>query len=663
MKVDIISGFLGAGKTSFINRYLPLLKGKLALIENEFGDVSVDSDLIEQDIPMKEIFAGCICCTLRGDFASGIKDISEAYGPDRVVVEPSGVGRLSDVVKGIEDAGKLSGVDLQIDRLIVLVDADTFEDYSEHFGPFYLDQIQHANLIFLSFLEGMDQEDLKKIGQKIRSINPKATIFTADYRDLDDPELIKIISQAQDTIILDEESTRSIPGDKVFSSFSINSQGLTGADLELILEKLGNRDYGYVLRAKGFIKEGGGQVVQYTPSKLSIEKAKKDMEEKIVLIGSGLNKEEIIKIFDQAKGEDEMTENFKDKMTPMERLGAFMTGAEMDRMLIMPIIVSVAHRASTMTHREKRQSADLMAKALLDSYARWNHDILIVEYGLHGVGDALGTEMNDPDDSVPATVNHVLQDFDYLGAIDFSKALKENDDWLRKTLEAVRILVKEKGDEVPIAVLISGPFTAATSIYPMDKILRSMRKDPDKVHELLKKTTDILKPIYEDFIEAGAIIVQCDPIASGTILHVNQYREFVKPYATEISETIHQAGGTNVYHICGDSSTITVDMVETGCDMLSVDNIVDLEDVKRAVGDRVPILGNVDPVGVLLHGPKEAIFESVKECIAKAYDSPKGYILASGCDITQNVPLEHIDWFMEAGRKYGAYPLDMDQLK
>ena len=352
-----------------------------------------------------------------------------------------------------------------------------------------------------------------------------------------------------------------------------------------------------------------------------------------------------------------------DKMTPMERLGAFLNGEEMDRILIMPIVVSLAHRVSGITHREKRQSADLIAKALIDSYEKWNHDIMIVEYGLHGVGAAMGTSMNDPADSVPATMKHILDNLDDIDKLDFDLALKENDPWLRRNLEAVKICIEKKGDEVPVAVLISGPFTAATSIYSMDHMLRSMRKNPEKVHELIRKTTDVLKHIYKDFIEAGAIIVQCDPIASGTILHQKQYREFVKPYAAELGQLITDLSGTNVYHICGDSSSITEDMVDTGCHMLSVDNIVDLADIKEKVGHKVPILGNVDPVGVLLHGPKEDIYEAVRIAISKTWDSPKGFILASGCDITQNVPLEHIDYFMDAGRKYGSYPLNLEAIK
>lgn len=360
---------------------------------------------------------------------------------------------------------------------------------------------------------------------------------------------------------------------------------------------------------------------------------------------------------------EKVMEKFGDKMTPLDRLGAFMTGGEMDRILIMPLIVSIAHRASTMTHREKRQSPELMAKALLDSYERWGMDILITEYGLHGLGQALGTEMNDPEDSVPATTHHILQDLDDLDKLDFDLALKENDPWLRKNIEAVEILVECVGDKIPIANLISGPFTAATSIYPMDKMLRSLRKEPEKVQALMRKTTDAIKIIYKELISAGAIIAQCDPIASGTILHVKQYREFVKPYAIEVSDFIHECGGTNVYHICGDSSTITSDMVDTGCDILSIDNIVDLENVKNEVGNRVTILGNIDPVGILYQGPKEAIEEAVREAILKAYDSANGYVLASGCDITQNVPVENVDAFMAAGRKYGQLPIDLDLLK
>jgi uroporphyrinogen decarboxylase len=352
-----------------------------------------------------------------------------------------------------------------------------------------------------------------------------------------------------------------------------------------------------------------------------------------------------------------------DQMTPNERMEAFMTGKEMDRILTMPILVSVAHRVYGMTHKEKRSSALYQAEAQIACYERYGNDIMIIEYGLHGIGTAIGTEMTDPEDSVPAIQNHILRDLSDIDSLDFSKTSKEKDPWLKSNLEACEICMDKMGKEVPTGVLISGPFTAAASVYPVELILRATKKDPENLHKLLRLCTDSLKEIYADFIKTGAIIIQCDPIASGTLLRQKQYQEFVKPYATELNEVIQKAGGINTYHICGDSSKITEDMVDTGCNMLSVDNIVDLEKIKELVGDKVPILGNIDPVGILLHGDREGIHLAVKEAIRKAYDSPSGYILASGCDMTQNVPLENIEYFMEAARKYGKYPLDKNLLE
>ena len=147
MEVQVVSGFLGAGKTTFLNHYLPALAGKTVLIENEFGEVGLDGELIQEDIPVREIYAGCICCSLAIDFRQGIKEIAEKFSPDQIVIEPSGVGRLSDIVKACQKAREKEGIDLTITKLIAMVDVKSFEEYREDFGDFYLDQIQHAGLI------------------------------------------------------------------------------------------------------------------------------------------------------------------------------------------------------------------------------------------------------------------------------------------------------------------------------------------------------------------------------------------------------------------------------------------------------------------------------------------------------------------------------------
>jgi len=352
-----------------------------------------------------------------------------------------------------------------------------------------------------------------------------------------------------------------------------------------------------------------------------------------------------------------------DQMTPNERLQAFMTGKEMDRILAMPMLVSIAHRVVGMTHKEKRSSAENEAAAQIGCYEKYGNDLIIIEYGLHGIGRALGSKMGDPEDSVPAVEEHILKDLDDLDKLDFSLTTKENDPELQRTLEACRICKEKVGHEVPIGVLISGPFTAAASVYPVEKILRATRKTPEKVHALLRKVTDALKGIYVDYINEGILILQCDPISSGTLLHPKQYREFVKPYATELNETVVNSGGVNVMHMCGNIKNTIHDIVETGGAMLSIDNVVDMEFAKKEVGDKLPLIGNVDPIGVLLHGTEEEIHEAVRQTIRKGYDNPKGYILASGCDITQNVSVESIDAFMEAARKYGKYPLDKELLE
>lgn len=325
MKIDIISGFLGAGKTTFINSYLPLLDGNLALIENEFGDTSIDSGLIQGDIPMKEIFAGCICCTLRGDFATGIKEVYESYKPDRIIVEPSGVGRLSDVVNGIRDAGELQGISLEIYRLIVLVDVDTFEDFSENFGPFYLDQIENAGLIFLTQLDGLEEEDIHRVSGKIRQVNPTATIVSSDYRDLDKDTLVQIIESSPRSMPGQEDSTRAIPGNKVFSTFTIDSKDLTEEDVRRVLELLEDKSYGQILRVKGYIESSPSRLVNYTPNNLNITEDQSDQENKLVIIGANLNEKTIRRVFKKKikvgkKAKETLVKSKNRRVKPMKRL-------------------------------------------------------------------------------------------------------------------------------------------------------------------------------------------------------------------------------------------------------------------------------------------------------------------------------------------------------
>lgn len=346
-----------------------------------------------------------------------------------------------------------------------------------------------------------------------------------------------------------------------------------------------------------------------------------------------------------------------DRMTPMQRLGAFLNGQPMDRILAIPIACSMSGKACGMTHKTKRSTAENEAKAQIACYERFGNDILIAEYGLHGVGMALGSKMSDPEDSVPAILEYVLSDLKEVDQLDWTRLKLEHDPKFRLHLETAKILVNQMGKEVPTGVLISGPFTAASSVYKTENLLRATRKDPENLHRLIRLCTDGLKEIYREFIKAGVMILFCDPIASGTIISRKHYLEFVLPYTIELMADIHEAGGMVCYHICGDTTNIVEDMVLSGCDMLSIDNRVNLKQTKERIGDQVPLLGNVDPVEVLILGTPEEVDNAAKKCVMDAYDSKCGYILASGCDLNGDVPLENIDQFMKAARTYGKWPV------
>lgn len=352
-----------------------------------------------------------------------------------------------------------------------------------------------------------------------------------------------------------------------------------------------------------------------------------------------------------------------DQMTPNERLTAFMTGKPMDRLLAIPVACSMSGLALGMTHKEKRSSAENEPLAQIACYERFGNDLMVVEYGLHGVGAALGSEMSDPEDSVPAILSYALEDLNDVHTLDMSRLELKNDKAFQLHLEAAEIITQKIGHEVSTGVLISGPFTAAASIYKTENLLRATRKNPEQLHKLINFCNEGLKMICREFIKKGCLILLCDPIASGTILNKKQYQEFVLPYTIELMKDIHEANGMVCYHICGDTTAIVEEMVKSGCDMMSIDNRVDLEYTKNKVGNKVPILGNVDPVETLILGTPEDVDNAVKACIQKAYDSPCGYILASGCDLSGGVPLENLDQFMTSARKYGKWPLDPNNFK
>ena len=198
-KIDIFSGFLGAGKTTLIKKMIAeSYKGqKLVLIENEFGEIGIDGGFLkESGIQINELNAGCICCSLVGDFRAALQQVVEQYHPDRIVIEPSGVGKLSDVTRAVE--GVAEHLDVQLNSFVTVADVNKVKMYMKNFGEFYDDQISHASCILLSRTQTASEEKIAAAVAMLREKNPTATIVTTAWDELTGEQILKAMSTKDD---------------------------------------------------------------------------------------------------------------------------------------------------------------------------------------------------------------------------------------------------------------------------------------------------------------------------------------------------------------------------------------------------------------------------------------------------------------------------------
>ena len=198
-KIDIVSGFLGAGKTTLIKKLLneALKDSKVVLIENEFGEIGIDGGFLKDaGIEIKEMNSGCICCSLVGDFGTSLKEVMKTYQPERILIEPSGVGKLSDVMKAVQDV--IDEHEVVLNSAVAVVDASKCKMYIKNFGEFFINQIEHAGTIILSRTGNISEDKLKKAVELIREHNTKATIITTPWDELDGKDILATIEGAAD---------------------------------------------------------------------------------------------------------------------------------------------------------------------------------------------------------------------------------------------------------------------------------------------------------------------------------------------------------------------------------------------------------------------------------------------------------------------------------
>ncbi len=215
-KIDIVSGFLGAGKTTLIKKLIAeAYQGEqLVLIENEFGEIGIDGGFLKDaGINITEMNSGCICCSLVGDFGEALKKVAAEYHPSRIIIEPSGVGKLSDVIKAVEDV-KPELEDVVLNSFVAVVDAGKSKMYMKNFGEFFNNQIEYANTIILSRTQNLTQEKLEGVVAAIREHNEKAVIITTPWEELQGAQIVSAMEQGDEMVkeLLSEEEICPVCG-------------------------------------------------------------------------------------------------------------------------------------------------------------------------------------------------------------------------------------------------------------------------------------------------------------------------------------------------------------------------------------------------------------------------------------------------------------------
>lgn len=311
IQIDIFSGFFGAGKTTLIKKLIDekVYSKKVTLIENEFGEIPIDGTFLKKyNIEIKEIKAGCICCSTVNDFNNTLKEIIESKETERIIIEPSGVGKLSEIVKIVR---KLEvDYDINLNLVIAAVDVTMYEEFVELFSEFYEDQVVHASTIILSRTQNVGEEELQQVVSRIREINEKASIVTTPWDDLNGVELIGLSEEdGGQTLVEDDHDDRDHEHDHdeddhnhdIFSSWGIETQKIFSVDLlQSIFEGLKDENsYGKVVRSKGKVQVDDLNWVEFdfVPNAFEIRASDPDEIGRITVIGHELNKEKLVTVF------------------------------------------------------------------------------------------------------------------------------------------------------------------------------------------------------------------------------------------------------------------------------------------------------------------------------------------------------------------------------
>ena len=344
----------------------------------------------------------------------------------------------------------------------------------------------------------------------------------------------------------------------------------------------------------------------------------------------------------------------KDQMTPLERAKAMANGERFDRIPIKPHMGVTLASAVGSNAKDYVFDVKSMVHVETELYNKLHHDSVGISITLRGMAEAMGSEMYYPENDISQLVKPIVSTKEDINKLKIINPKKDGK--LPLVIEGLQRLREQVGKEVAVGAGMAGPFSVCASVIGTEKLLRWMVKDPESVHQVM----DIITRNNEEYIkEIGRLGFTpgfSDPVSSASLLKVEQFREFSLPYLARNLEHVEKyCGRRGQVHICGKSKALWEDLLTTKMGSFSLDNIEDLYEAKTILGNNVSLLGNVPPVEILYMGTFDEIRESAKSCIDKAFDSPKGYNLGTGCQIPIGIGMERLEVLMDAGREFGSY--------
>ncbi len=347
----------------------------------------------------------------------------------------------------------------------------------------------------------------------------------------------------------------------------------------------------------------------------------------------------------------------KDQMTSLERITAYNKGERIDRLPCNPNIANGAARVIGCKVSEFKNNGRLMAEAHIQAYRKFNYDGVRVFTDLYVQAEAMGAKVRYPLDDTADLDTPAIQDVVDIDRIQPADPFK--DGRLPSHLEAAKILIDQVSKEVPCSGGVVGPFTTAFFLVGVEYMTRLLLRNPEAVHRLCEVSLETSLRYADAFMEIGLTPTISEPLSSCTIVSPKHFRQYSFPYLKRLIDFIHSRGKAVTLHICGKTDKIWEAMADAGANCLSIDDVASLSDCKKQVGDRVRIMGNVDPSGVMYAGTPEEVRKATLECVRQAYNNPKGYIICSGCSLPIDTPFENIQAMMDTAREIGD-PADSD---